>query len=101
MKTQVTFRHVKTHHPKLQEEAIELAESFEKYHDGIISSNVEFINENEKSVIITVHVQGTTLVAKEDSDDFHKSLKEAADKIIRQIIKWKEKHNNTRAKGVE
>jgi ribosomal subunit interface protein len=101
MKTQVTFRHVKTHHPKLQEEAIELAESFEKYHEDIISSNIEFINETAKTVIFTVHIQGTTLVAKEDSDDFHKSLKESADKIIRQIIKWKEKHNNNRVKVAE
>lgn len=100
MKTQVTFRHVKSHHPNLHEEALQLAQSFEKYSEEITSTNVEFINENDKTVIITLNLHGTTLVAKEETDDFHKSLNEAADKIIRQIKKWKTKQISSRTKSI-
>ncbi|HOK15112.1 MAG TPA: ribosome-associated translation inhibitor RaiA, partial [Candidatus Kapabacteria bacterium] len=92
MQTKVTFRHFKGNHPQLHEEAIELSKSFEKYHDGIISSNVVFVNDTLKTVEFTVHLQGTTLKATESSDDFHKSLHTAGEKIIRQIRKYKTKH---------
>lgn len=100
MKTQVTFRHVSGHHPNLQEMAIQEAEQFKKYHDGIISTHVEFINESDKVVLFTVHLQGATLVAKEESDDFKKSLSSAADKIVRQIQKLKTKVQSARVKPV-
>ena len=94
MQTQVTFRHFKSHQPVLNEMAIELAENFEKYLDGIIKTNIEFINEIEKTVEFTVHVNGTTLVVKESSEDFKKSLAEAADKMVRQLRRWKTKYYN-------
>lgn len=96
MQTNVTFRHTKGQHPNLTDDAKVLAEGFEKYYDGIISTNVEFLNETEKSVHFTVQIQGTTLVAKESSDDFAKSLHLAAEKIITQLKKWKTKHQNHR-----
>ena len=96
MQTHVTFRHMKGHHPNLAQEAEELVQSFEKYYEGIVSANVEFLNEAEKSVQFTVHIQGSTLVAREASDDFGKSLNLAADKIVRQLKKWKTKHQNHR-----
>lgn len=101
MKTQITFRHTNSSHPKLHEDAIQVAVGFGKYTDGIISTNVEFINEVHKTVEITLHLQGTTLVAKDDSDDFHKSLHSASEKIIRQIGKYKTKHLSHRTKDVE
>ncbi|MCO5252074.1 MAG: HPF/RaiA family ribosome-associated protein [Candidatus Kapabacteria bacterium] len=101
MKTQVTFRHTKGHHPKLHEDALAHAEAFVKFHDGIISTNVEFLNETDKTVIITTHLQGATLVGKDGSDDFHKSLNSAADKVVRQIKKLKTKQISVRTKGVE
>lgn len=101
MKTQVTFRHVKSQHPHLQEMAIEEVENFEKYYDGIISANVEFNNEHDKIVIFTVQVNGTTLVAKEETDDFKKSLNLASHKIVRQLSKLKTKHLHSRAKQAE
>ncbi len=96
MQTQVTFRHFKGHHPDLHSTAENLAAGFQKFSDGIISTNVEFINDNEKIVQMTVHLQGATLAAKESSDDFHKSLNLAADKIVRQIQKHKTKQTNLR-----
>lgn len=98
MKTQVTFRHVNGTHPNLHDAAIQEAEQFKKYHDGIISTHVEFINESQKTVLFTVHLQGATLVGKDESDDFKKSLSAAADKIIRQIQKLKTKVQAARTK---
>ncbi len=88
MKTQVTFRHLKSE-PELHDAAIDAAASFEKYHDGIISTDIIFSNDHSKSVEFTVRVKGDTLVAKEDSGDFMKSLNEASDKMIRQLRKLK------------
>ncbi|MDX9789501.1 MAG: HPF/RaiA family ribosome-associated protein [Candidatus Kapaibacterium sp.] len=101
MKTQITFRHTNSSHPRLQEEALQVANGFTKYHDGIISTNVEFINEVNKTVEITVHLQGTTVVGKVDSDDFHKSLHDASEKVVRQIQKYKTKIISNRTKDLE
>lgn len=96
MKTNVTFRHTKGTHPELQETAIKLSEGFQKYYDNITSTNVEFINDIEKEVHIIVNISGTTLTAHESSDDFHKSLHTASDKIITQIKKLKTKQLSSR-----
>jgi ribosomal subunit interface protein len=96
MNTTVTFRHTKGQHPDLNTRALQTAENFEKYIDDIISTNVEFINEANKIVQFQVHVKDNTIVAKHASDDFHKSLTEASEKIIRQLKKWKTKHTNGR-----
>ncbi len=98
MQTHVTFRHFKGQHPELHTAAEDAAVSLGKYHDGIISTNVEFINDSMKTVEFTVHLQGSTLKAAESSDDFHKSLFEAQDKIVRQIQKYKTKHISARTK---
>jgi ribosomal subunit interface protein len=91
MKTQVTFRHLKTN-TGLQDAANETVSRFEKFYDGITSTEVVFTNDNDKIVEFTVQVLGNTIVAKEGSDDFHKSLNEASGKIIRQLKKWKKKN---------
>jgi ribosomal subunit interface protein len=97
MQIQVTFRHFNGHHPQLNQAAINLAESFAKYNDSIISVNVEFINENQKIVNFTVHIQGATLASTEATDDLHTSLTLAGDKIIKQLLKHKEKKNERNA----
>lgn len=101
MQTKVTFRHFKGTHPDLHDTAIDLSNNFTKYHDGIISTNVEFINDNMKTVEFTVHIQGSTLKATDSSDDFHKSLHNAGDKIVRQIQKYKTKHLASRMSKIE
>jgi len=101
MKTQVTFRHVNAHHPQLQEDAKKILEGLSKYSDEITSASVEFLNETSKTVEITIVLHGNTIVAKEDSDDFRKSLNEAEDKIIRQIQKWKTKNMANRTKSID
>ena len=91
MKTNVTFRHFKGQHPGLHTMALEAAEQLGKYNQAIISTDVEFINDENKIVEFTVFVQGKTLKVSESSDDFKKSLGIAHDKIKRQIKKHKSK----------
>jgi len=91
MKTNVTFRHFNAQHPDLHNLAMESAGKFTKFHDNIISTDFIFLNESDKVVEITLHVQGSTLVVKESSDEFKKSLAVAEDKMVRQIKKWKTK----------
>jgi len=91
MKTNVTFRHLNGHHPNLHEAAMDASSRFQKFHDGIISTSVDFINEAEKIVQFTVHIQGHTLVIKESSDEFGKSLAVAEDRMVRQLKKAKDK----------
>jgi ribosomal subunit interface protein len=94
MKTQVTFRHLKVN-PDLNDAALEAAKRFEKFYDGITSIRTEFSEDNiNKIAEFEVRVQGSTLVAKEDSDDFLKSLNGAEDKIVRQLRKRKTKEHN-------
>ncbi len=92
MKTNVTFRHLKSH-PELHQKAIDVAESFDKFLDQIISTDVVFWKDQDKMVEFTVRVQGSTLVAREGSESFQKSLNEAGDKMVRQLRKWKTKRN--------
>lgn len=78
----------------MQQDAIEEANKFQKFYDDIISTDVEFINEAEKIVEFKVNIKGDTLVVREGSDDFHKSLSEGADKMVRRLRKAKTKRNN-------
>lgn len=92
MKTNVTFRHFNSQHPQLQQAALETASHFTKYLDNISSADVEFINDEEKIVECKVVVNKEVLKSTGRSDDFHRSLHLASDKIIRQLTKWKTKH---------
>lgn len=95
MKTQVTFRHQKSD-PVLNDAALEAAKKFEKFYDGITSYKVEFSEEGiNKIVDIEIHVNGATIVGKEESDEFIKSFNAAEDKIIRQLKKKKTKESHT------
>jgi ribosomal subunit interface protein len=98
MKIQVTFRHFNGHHPQLHQAAEELAASFNKYNSAIISTNIEFINGTEKVVNFTVYIKDHTISSGYASDDLHKSLNAAADKVVKQLQKYKEKKVNAKAK---
>ncbi|ROL59771.1 ribosome-associated translation inhibitor RaiA [Bacteroidetes/Chlorobi group bacterium MS-B_bin-24] len=90
MQTKVTFRHLKSR-PDLQEAALEAIKKFEKFSDTITSASVEFSSDGMNKVKFTVVVQGDTLIVEESSEDFMKSLRFAADKMVRQLKKHKEK----------
>jgi ribosomal subunit interface protein len=97
MQTQVTFRHMKSKN-ELQDAAIEAAKKFEKFYEGITSTDVVFSADTYNTVEFFVQVHGNTLIAKEDSEDFVKSLNMATDKMVRQLRKWKSK--TTKIKGI-
>jgi ribosomal subunit interface protein len=93
MRTKVTFRHLKSV-PELHEAAMEASEKFGKFHPAIISTDTIFTHDIQNIVEFTVKYDGGTVVAKESSEDFYKSLNEASDKIIRQLQKAKTKSNS-------
>jgi ribosomal subunit interface protein len=100
MQTQVTFRHLKSS-PELQNAAKEAVSKFEKYFESINHIDVIFTEDNVCMVEIFVQIHGSTLIAKESSEDYIKSLNEAVDKMIRQLKKLKEKESKSKTSGVE
>ena len=92
MEIKFTARHFKAA-PELQQEAIDSGRNFEKFYEGIISVEVilaeESSRENLKSVEYIVYVQDHTIVAKEATDDYFKSINAAAEKVVRQLRKLK------------
>lgn len=94
MQVKLTARHFEPRQ-SLKDAATAAAESFDKFMDGIISTDIIMSLETEatKMVEFIVHVHGHTLVAREESDDFFKSLAEASDNIERQLGKLKTKEH--------
>lgn len=90
METTLTSRHFKAG-IELHDFAIATADSFGKYHDHILTTEVVLTNEKSKMVEFNVHVKGHTVVASDESDDFMKSVAHAGEKIIRQLQKLKSK----------
>ena len=67
-------------------------ENLDKYHDKITSGRVILDTEHiNKTVEITVNIQGSTINAKGKSNNLGKSVDTALQKIIRQLKKVKEK----------
>lgn len=71
--------------------AIDAASRFEKFYEGITTTNVEFIADSQNTVEFKVHIKGDILVSRESSEDFIKSLNLAEDKMVRQLRKQKTK----------
>ena len=96
MEIKVTARHFDAK-PVLREDAINAAKKFEKFYNHIISTEVilsfEKMHDSIKTAEFVVHVHDHTLVAKESSEDFSKSLHEGAEKMIRQLNKLKTKQH--------
>lgn len=94
MKLNVTFRHFQSTQNEFNEIAKVAADKFSKFYDKILSVDIEFNEDVNKKVHISVHVDGANFDATETSEDFKKSLAIAEDKIVTQIKKWKEKKNS-------
>ncbi|MCS6808373.1 MAG: ribosome-associated translation inhibitor RaiA [Bacteroidota bacterium] len=96
MEIKVTARHFDAK-PSLKEEAIAAAKKFERFYNNIISTEVilsfERTKDSAKTAEFIVHVHDHTLVAKESSEDFFKSLHDGAEKMIRQLNKLKTKQH--------
>ncbi|TAE27869.1 MAG: ribosome-associated translation inhibitor RaiA [Candidatus Kapaibacterium sp.] len=96
MEIKVTARHFDAK-PDLRDDAINAAKKFEKFYSHIISTEVilsfEKIHDSIKTAEFIVHVHDHTLVAKESSDDFFKSLHDGSEKMVRQLTKLKTKQH--------
>ena len=80
---------------ELRNHAITLVKRLDKYYDGIVRGDIilsfERSTSSVKTAEITLHVHGATLAAKERSEDYHKSLDLAIEKMERQLAKYKTK----------
>jgi putative sigma-54 modulation protein len=96
MEIKVTARHFDAK-PSLREEAISAAKKFERFYNNIISTEIilsfEKMHDSVKTAEFVVHVHDHTLVAKETSEDFSKSIHDGAEKMVRQLTKLKTKQH--------
>jgi ribosomal subunit interface protein len=85
--------HVTARHTKLTDEenqdALNAAQHLEHYYSNILRVDVICDNSDKKSAEFTVRVPGHTIVAKESSTEFKKSIHDAAEKVKRLLSKLK------------
>ncbi len=79
----------------LREAALEAAKKLERFYANIVSTEIilsfEKMHDSVKTAEFIVHVSDHTLVSKEHSDDFLKSIHDGAEKMVRQLTKLKTK----------
>jgi ribosomal subunit interface protein len=95
MRVNITARHFKAW-PELQEAVTTAANNFTKHYEGITSTEIILAEEHGKMVEFVVHVNDHILSSKDESFDFDKSIHHAADKMIAQLRKLKEKQSSYR-----
>ena len=92
MNITITARKFKAHNT-LKEHIESEIKSLTKFNDDIINADVILSYQNNHDSIkiaeIILQVPGQTLAAKEESDDFEKSVNSAIEKISRQLEKIK------------
>ena len=90
MRINITARHFKLSE-KMKEYAEKEVFRLKKYYDGIIDAEIILSWEKKyRMAEIKIAVYGTILTAHERSEDMYSSIKEAVDKLERQLIKYKE-----------
>ncbi len=94
MKVTITARKFKARE-SLKDFVKQEIEALKKFNDDIQDAEVILSFQNSSNSIKTaeliIKVPGQTLVAKEESDDFEKSTREAVEKMIIQLKKIKSK----------
>jgi ribosomal subunit interface protein len=103
MKTIVTCRHFRAH-GTLVEYATGAVEKLGHYYDGILKCEVKLSFEKTRNsvkkaeVIVTVYKNKITAMGS--SDDFHKSIDGAVEKVLVRLKKYKEKLHSKDRKQV-
>jgi putative sigma-54 modulation protein len=81
--------------PELKTHAIDAVTRLDRFYDGIVHADVilsyEGATKNIKIAEVNLHVYGVVLSGKEKSDDFHKSIDAAVEKVSLQLLKYKSK----------
>ncbi|MCA9783602.1 MAG: ribosome-associated translation inhibitor RaiA [Calditrichaeota bacterium] len=92
MKTTVTSRHFKASE-KLKDYASGEVGNLGRYIDNIVDCDIvlSYDVRQNKTVEVSVHVKGDTLVASDTSDNFYKSVDKSVAKLQKQAQKLKEK----------
>ncbi len=86
-----------TRHGKASEELTQFVDTevrrIKKYYDGIIDCEVEldYIKPSTQTAQIRITVYGQVLTAFEQSTDIRTSIKQAVDKLERQVKKYKQR----------
>ncbi|MCC6397450.1 MAG: ribosome-associated translation inhibitor RaiA [Bacteroidetes bacterium] len=102
-----TARHFRPH-PEIKQHALDTVKKLYKFYDGIVTANVilsyERATNSVKTAEINIHVYGGVLTAKEKSEDYHKSIDKAAEKLTLQLEKYKAKlraKDKTRVRAIQ
>lgn len=92
MKTTVTSRHFRAS-DTLKGYAETEVSRLDKYFDSILECEVILAYDvhQHKSAEVIIHVPGERMTAEETSDDFHKSLDQAVQKLEKQVQRFKER----------
>jgi len=94
MRVRLTSRHFKAQ-DSLHEYARQAVDSLSKYYDGILSADVVLSHENSRRSLkvaeLKVSVYGAVLTGIAKSDEFMKSMDQAAEKVLVQLKKYKER----------
>ncbi len=92
MNISITARRFKAHET-LKDFIIDELSSLNKYSEDILNAEVilSYVNSKDsiKTAEINLSVPGHIITAKEDSDDFKKSVSAASEKVSRQLKKIK------------
>jgi len=82
-------------HQELRDHALSSIKKLDRFYDGIVRSDIILSFEHKpnstKIAEINLRVFGTLLSAKEKSEDFHKSIDLALEKLERQLERVKTK----------
>jgi putative sigma-54 modulation protein len=94
MQTTFTARRFRARQ-ELKEFATDAVKKLDRFYDGILRADVilsfEGATKNIKIAEINLHVYGTMLTAREKSEDFHKSMELAVEKLNGRLAKYKSK----------
>ncbi len=94
MNTTVTSRHFKAH-DELVDYANNAVEKLDRYYDGIIKCEVKLSFEKARNSVKTAEVilsvYKNKIAVIHESDEFHKSIDGAVDKVLARLKKYKDK----------
>lgn len=94
MNISITARHIELSE-NLKMYAVDSVQRLNKFFDGIIRCGIILSETNPKragrTVEITLHVNGSDMVARATSSDYFKSVDASVEKLERQLKRYKEK----------
>ncbi len=97
MKINITARHFKIH-PTIHDAIVDAVNNLNHFYDGIVSVEVilsfERVRNSLKCVELVLHLHDHFLTITEKSEDYLKSLDFAIKRMVRLLVKFKEKQNN-------